>query len=32
MKKNKKDISGVKCYNCNKKEYFSNKCLESPKN
>ena len=31
-RKNKKDISGVTCYNCNKKEHFSNKCPESPKN
>ena len=31
-RKNKKDISGVTCYNCNKKGHFLNKCLESPKN
>ena len=30
----KKDISEVKCYNCNKKGHFATKCLESrkPKN
>ena len=31
-KKNKKDISGVTCFNCNKKGYFSNKYPKSPKN
>ena len=31
-KKNKKDISGVTCFNCNKKGHFSNKCPEPPKN
>ena len=31
-RKNKKDISGVTCYNCNKKGHFLNKCPETPKN
>ena len=31
-RKNKKDISRVTCYNCNKKGHFSNKCPELPKN
>ena len=31
-RKNKKDLSGVMCYNCNKKGHFSNKCPEPPKN
>ena len=31
-RKNKKDISGVTYYNCNKKGHFSNKCPEPPKN
>ena len=31
-RKNKKDLSGVTCYNCNKKGHYSNKCPEPPKN
>ena len=31
-RKNKKDISRVTCYNCNKKGHFSNKYTELPKN
>ena len=31
-KKNKKDISGVTYYNCNKKGHFLNKCPEPSKN
>ena len=31
-RKNKKDLSGVTCYNCNKKRYYSNRYPEPPKN
>ena len=31
-KKNKKDISRVMCFKCNKKGHFSDKCLKPPKN
>ena len=31
-RKNKKDLSGVTYYNCNKKGHYSNKCPEPPKN
>ena len=31
-RKNKKDLSGVTYFNCNKKGHFSNKCPEPPKN
>ena len=33
-KREKKNLSGVTCYNCNKKRHFANKCRESrrPKN
>ena len=30
-KRNKKDPSGVTCYNCNKKRHFADKCQESQK-
>ena len=31
-KKNKKDLNKVMCFNCNKKGYYSNRCLKPPKN
>ena len=31
-RRNKKDLSGVTYYNCNKKGHFANKCPEPPKN
>ena len=31
-RKNKKDLSGVTCFNCNKKGHYSNRCPEPPKN
>ena len=31
-KKNKKDVSEVKYFNCNKKKHYVNKCPEPPKN
>ena len=27
-RRNKKDLSGVMCYNCNKKNHFADKCWE----
>ena len=31
-KRNKKNVSEVTCFNCNKKGHYSNKCPKSPKN
>ena len=30
-RRNKKDVSEITCFNCNKKEHYSNKCPEPPK-
>ena len=31
-RKNKRDVSEITCFNCNKKGHYSNKCPELPKN
>ena len=31
-RRNKKDVSEITCFNCNKKGHFSNRCPEPPKN
>ena len=31
-RRNKKDVSKITCFNCNKKGHYSNRCPEPPKN
>ena len=32
MRRKKKDVSEITCFNCNKKRHYSSSCIESPKN